>query len=48
MSHSNLVRRSLSLSIAVALTLAMLGSIHGLATPQDGPLQWAQTAPLRA
>ena len=48
MSQSPILRRSLSLCVAAALTLAMLGGIDSLAQRQDGPLQWAQTAPVRA
>jgi hypothetical protein len=48
MSQSILFRRSLSLCVAAALTLAMLGTIDALAQRQDGPMQWAQTAPTRA
>jgi hypothetical protein len=48
MSQSLIFRRSLSLCVAAALTLAMLGSIDTLAQRQDGPMQWAQTAPTRA
>ena len=48
MSHRLVFQRSLSFCVAALLTLAMLGSIDTLSQREDGPRQWAQTAPTRA
>ncbi len=48
MSHRIAFHRSLSLGVALVLTLAMLGGIDRLSQREDGPRQWAQTAPTRA
>jgi hypothetical protein len=45
---TSLFQRSLSLCLAVVLTVAMLGAIDGLSQREDGPVQWAQTEPTRA
>jgi len=45
---SRFFERSLSLSLAAVLTLAMLGGIDRLSQRDDGPVQWAQTTPTRA
>jgi hypothetical protein len=45
---TRLIQRSLSLCLAVLLTVAMLGGIDSLSQREDGPVQWAQTEPTRA
>ncbi len=45
---TSLCQRSLSLCLALMLTVAMLGAIDGLSQREDGPVQWAQTQPTRA
>jgi hypothetical protein len=46
--QTTFIHRSISLSLAAVLTLAMLGGIDQLSQPEPAATQWAQQTAVRA